>query len=158
MDYTDEDNITRMPLWRTMMERMLDAGLKPGDKINKHHLGKECGLRKPVTADDKTKYDLQLMSIFQSFRDALLEEHCLDLVAVGAGGEYTVTEPKDQTRLAVMTGQDEVRKALRKMTKRVVFIRLEGLTDEARKENLDAQAKIAALASMVRKTKLLGKS
>lgn len=56
----------------------------------------------------------------------------------------------EQTRLAEQDGMDEVRRALRKMGRRIVHVAIDQLDAGQRRENADALARFSQLRGMVK--------
>jgi hypothetical protein len=71
------------------------------------------------------------------------------LLASDNKGSYVVIEPESQTQYAVNTGIKAIGREMKKMAMSVSFTKAEMLTDEGRKKNADAQAKISKLAGML---------
>lgn len=150
-----EEEFRLSPPWKHALRTLLARSLNNGDIITKTELVDLFGLPAPVTAQDQERFSLEFMRQFSDLRDELLEEHRIALRTMHGESSYEVVPPADQTGLALTEGQKELRRALRKMTRTLAFIRHEELTDEQRKKNADAQAKAAMLAGMVRGQKLL---
>ncbi len=146
------------PAWKHALSVLLEEGLTDGRVIHKDRLADLFGLRKPVTAADQERYQLDFMQQFLDLRDELLEEHRLCLRTMYGESSYEVLPANQQTDLAMNDGVREVKRAIRKMTRTLAFIRHEELTDDERRKNADAQAKAAMLAGMVRTNLLKGPS
>lgn len=144
------------PPWKHALQVLIEQGLKNGDVIRKEALVELLGLRAPITAEDQVRFQLDFMQQFTDLREELLEEHRIALRTMYGESSYEVVPPSAQTELAVSDGMKEIRRSIRKTARMLAFVRHEELTDEQRKQNADAQAKTAMLASMVRQTKLIG--
>lgn len=151
-----DDEFRLSPAWKHALRSLLDRGIQNGDIIGKAELVELFGLARPVTAEDQERFQLDFMRQFSELRDELLEEHRIALRTMHGEASYEVVPPADQTALALTEGQKEMRRALRKMTRTLAFVRHEELTDEQRRRNADAQAKAATLAGMMRAQKLIG--
>lgn len=151
-----EEEFRLSPPWKHALRALLMRGLSNGDVITKPELVELFGLAAPVTAEDQERFSLEFMRQFSELRDELLEEHRIALRTMHGESSYEVVPPADQTALALSDGQKEMRRALRRMTRTLAFIRHDELTDEQRRKNADAQAKAAMLAGMIRGQKLLG--
>lgn len=147
-------DVRPFPEWRYALQVILERGIDYGSIIKKSELIELFGLKQPKTAEEQEKFQLDFMRYFSDFRDELLEEHRLALRTMWGDGSYQVIHPADQTEAAVNEGAKEMRRALRKMTKTLVFVRHEELTAEQQKQNADAQAKAAMLAGMVRQKQI----
>ena len=142
------------PAWKQALKELIDGGLKNGDVITRDRLVELFGLRKPVTAEDQERFQLEFMQQFQELRDELLEEHRIALRTMYGERSYEVVHPSQQTDLAMQDGMRDLRRSVRKMSRTLAFVRHEELTDEQRKQNADAQAKAAMLAGMIRNPRL----
>lgn len=152
-----DGEIRLSPAWKHALSVLLDRGLEDGKIIRKEELSELFGLRKPVTAAEQERYQLDFMQHFNELREELLEEHRIALRTIFGEGAYEVVPPADQTELAVKDGMRDLKRSMRKMTRTLAFVRHEELTDEQRKQNADAQAKAAMLAGMIRHPRLPGK-
>lgn len=151
------DDFRLSPAWKHAMQSLLARVLKNGDIIAKADLVDLFGLAKPVTAADQERFQLDFMRQFGELRDELLEEHRIALRTMHGESSYEVVPPADQTDLALTEGQREMRRAMRKMTRTLAFVRHDELTDDQRKVNADAQAKAAMLAGMMREQRLISR-
>lgn len=89
----------------------------------------------------------------QRFQEALAEGHDLVLKSLPRVG-YLVVPPDKQTEFAMDEVKREIGKAMGRAHMRLTHIRLGELTEEQRKENADAQGRLAALRQMVRRKAL----
>ena len=87
---------------------------------------------------------------FTELRESLLEKHQLMLRALPGIG-YTVVPPELQTATALKDRTREVRRAITKLAQELGHTKLDALTEAQRQENVDAQAKVGALASLLRR-------
>lgn len=142
------------PAWKHALSVLLERGISDGQIITKADLSDLFGLRKPETAAEQERYQLDFMTQFLSLRDELLEEHRLALRTMYGESSYQVVPPSEQTDLAMSEGLREMKRAARKMVRTLAFVRHEMLTDEQRRRNADAQAKAAMLAGMIRNPQL----
>lgn len=150
----EEAELKLHPAWRHALQTLLDEGLQYGRMIDKAYLASLFGLKQPVTARDQQQYDIEFMSMMSCLRAELLERHQIDLHTLWGRGQVVVTNPGEQTGLAVREGTADMQRAIVKMTRRLTFIRHEELTDEQSKQNADALAKAATLAGMVNQRRL----
>ena len=65
-------------------------------------------------------------------------------------GAYVVIAPESQTKYAVDSGVKAIGREMKKMAMAVSFTKTELLTDEERRKNADAQAKISMLAGIMK--------
>lgn len=153
----EDGEIRLSPPWKHALAELMAEGLPNGRVITKQRLTELFGLRLPVTAADQERFQLDFMRQFSDLRDELLEEHRIALRTIFGESSYEVVPPSNQTDMAVTDGMKEMRRAMRRMTKTLAFVRHEELTDEQRKHNADAQAKAAMLAGMIRQPRLQSK-
>lgn len=146
------------PPWKHALQALLADGLPDGHVIHKADLVALFGLRTPLTAEDQERFQLDFMQQFSALREELLEEYRIALRTIYGESSYEVVQPSDQTALALAEGMRDLRRSMRKMTRTLVFVRQEELTDEQRKKNTDAQAKAAMLAGMIRNPRLPNES
>lgn len=147
----DDGEIRLSPAWKHALAVLIEEGLSYGQMITKERLVELFGLCKPVTAEDQERFQMEFLSQFTELREELLEEHRLRLRTLHGERAYEVVRPGEQTDLAVSEGQREMKRAIRRMSRTLAFVRHEELTDAERRKNADAQAKTAMLAGMVRK-------
>lgn len=153
-----DDEFRLSPAWKHALRVLLDRGLHDGCILEKTELVELFGLRKPITAADQERFQLDFMRQFGELRDELLEEHRLALRTMHGESSYQVIPPNTQTDHAVGEGLKEMKRAARKMVRTLAFVRHEQLTDEERRKNADAQAKAAMLSGMIRNPQLPGKA
>lgn len=149
-----DDEVRLSPPWKHALATLLDRGLTNGQVITKAELCELFGLREPATIDEYERFQFGFMRQFDDLRSELLEEHRIALRTMHGESSYEVVPPAQQTDLAMAEGMRELRRSMRKMARTVAFVRQEELTDAQRKANSDAQAKVAMLASMVRRPRL----
>lgn len=145
------------PPWKHALRELLDGGLPNGAIVTKDRLVDLFGLRRPETAEQQERFQLDFMQQFSELREELLEEHRIALRTMHGERSYEVVPPSQQTDLALVDGMRDLKRSMRKMTRTLVFIRQEELTDEQRRANADAQAKAAMLAGMIRNPRLPAK-
>ena len=157
---SDENEVyfpTEYPRWREVMKLFIAAGFSIGDVVTHEWFYKAFELEKPNYdtpngVAEKTR--MEYLAGFTILRQVLLQDHKLDLKSLPGEG-YTIIAPGEQTGEAYGDGIKEMRRALRRMARRIVCIKLEELTDNQRRENAEAMAKLAMLRGMVRKTNRL---
>ena len=145
------------PPWRAAVEAFLSAGFQPGDVIEHEWFWKAFGLKRPP---DDTPLGVaqremwKFLKQFEPFCTALLCEHKILLVNERSVG-YRFVPAGEQTQEAYEEGVREVRKAIRKMGLRITHIDLTALTDQQRRQNAEALAKLSMLETMRRKVRRL---
>lgn len=137
------------PRWKQAVQDLLLAGLTYGSRVEKSQLIDLCGLQLPTTIEEKDKFDLQLLNCISEIKDELLTQHRM-LLATNNDGSYRVVRPEDQTAYVIDKGARALAKELQRMATGVQFVNADLLTDEQRKRNADAQAKVGLLAGMQR--------
>jgi len=142
------------PPWRQAVADVVEAGLTPGAVLRKDWLLQQFGINEPKTIAEAQQHHLQWLQAFSNFRDELLQKHQVMLRNVSGVG-YEVIAPGNQTQRALQDRGREVALALKRMTAELTHIDAAALTDEQRKENSDALAKVGALVTMNKSTQLL---
>lgn len=138
------------PAWRQAEKDLLAEGFTYGSLVTKEWLDQAFGIAPPKTIAEFQKAELVRLSQFEDLRLSLLENHRIFLAPVRGVG-YTAVPPEKQTSTAVAIRTKEVKSALAKMAREISHVNLDLLNDAQRQENADAQAKLGALRSMVRK-------
>ena len=137
------------PAWKQAVKTLLDNGLTYGSVLKRGYISELCEVPKPVDIDDVRRYDLEVLRCITEIKDILLTAHCMLMVSDHAGN-YIIVEPESQTQHAVDMGVRAISREMKRMAMGVSFTKTELLTDEGRKKNADAQAKISMLAGMVK--------
>ena len=137
-----------------MLVAFRDAGYKPGDILPHTWLYEqfECsGLSDPskITAEQYMKLRLKLLSQFEAFREALLEQDQIDLQSVPGVG-YEIVPPADQSGRAVRDTLRDIEKAVRKGGLRGTNVNTALLTAEQRREHADNLVRLGLLRRMVK--------
>lgn len=138
------------PAWRQAERDLLASGVTYGSLITTEWLREAFGLREPKGIAEFQRNELVMLRQTHELSASLLENHRMMLVTVRGVG-YTVVPPEKQTAVAMERRTKEIKAALSKLAREVSFVNTEQLTDSQRKENADAQAKLGALRSLVRK-------
>jgi hypothetical protein len=149
-------DVTLYPIWKEAVNTFIGTVPQPGDIITEEWRCLHFGIKKPTTgtAESFTKYDLEMLSAFDSFRRELLEQHLIHLKSIGKG-QHVVLAAKDQTTEAWQKGLAGVKSSIQKMHSELTHVDHTQLSSEERKENTDKQAKLSFLSTMVRKAKRL---
>lgn len=138
------------PPWRQAERDLLARGLAAGAVIEVEWLHQAFGIRRAETIAQHKKNELLFLQQFDQLRTSLLERHNIMLRAVHGVG-YAVIPPERQTDVAMKDRQREIKAAMRKLASEVSHIALDQLTDEQRKANADARARVAGMGAMFRK-------
>ena len=136
------------PAWKQAVRTLLDNGLTYGSVLKRSYISELCEVPKPKDIDDVRRYDLDVLRCITEIKDILLTAHCMLMVSDHAGN-YIIIEPESQTQHAVDTGVKAISREMKRMAMGVSFTKVDLLTDEGRKKNADAQAKISKLAGML---------
>jgi hypothetical protein len=142
--------------WQNALVAFDHAEFYPGDIIPMswfydHFRVRDLPADASCTVGEYQKERLIFMGQMERFQKALAEDYDLILQNVRGQG-YRIIPPSEQTGWTMDQGQKEMTKALNKIHMRLTHIRIGELTDEERRQNADAQAKLAALRSGARKT------
>ena len=136
------------PAWKQAVRTLLDNGLTYGSVLKRSYISELCEVPKPKDIDDVRRYDLEVLRCITEIKDILLTAHCMLMVSDHAGN-YIIIEPESQTQHAVDAGVKAIGREMKRMAMGVSFTKVDLLTDEGRKKNADAQAKISKLAGML---------
>ena len=143
-----DENPKLFPAWKQAVRTLLDSGLTYGSVLKRTYLSDLCEVPKPTDINDVRRYDLEVLRCITEIKDILLTAHCMLMVSDHAGN-YIIIEPESQTQHAVDVGVKAIGREMKRMAMGVSFTKTELLTDEGRKKNADAQAKISKLAGML---------
>jgi len=140
------------PAWKQAVQDFL-AEFKYGDIVPHDWLVARFGL--PLPDDQMTVAAFQArqfewLSSIEGFKATLLNDHQVLLQSVRGEG-YRWVPPTDQTQAATREFEREASKAFRSAATRLKQVRLGELSDEQRRENIDALAKLSHLRGAVRK-------
>jgi len=144
------DEVTLYPQWKQAVLDFIESGFEPGVVITHEWLHAHFGMREPKTVEEYKKQELEFLNAFVSFKDELLNDYQIALRSVRGEG-YTIVPPREQTKAALDSGRKEIRKALKKTGSWLINIRHDCLTDNERKENTDAIAKLAQMKTTIRR-------
>lgn len=111
----------------------------------------QLGDRQKLTAADFSKRQFEWLQNIESFKDELLREHAVCLQSVRGEG-YRWVPPAEQSKVAMDAFEKDVKQVYATAAKRTRNVRRDELTDEQRRENADAIAKLASLRGLTRKT------
>ena len=142
-------SVSLYPGWKEAVRVLVEEGLTFGDTVTKERIAELANVKPPAgTYADAKRYDIEVLRVTSEVKAALLTAHSMLLDANG-NGAYQVVKPEDQTAVAVDKGTKALKREMVKMAMSAQFVRRDMLTDEQRKENADACAKIAFMAGMV---------
>ena len=109
-------------------------------------------MKHPKEASNVQEYQalqIEWMSCMTALKRELLETENLALKSVFNVG-YEIVHPSEQTEWAMDVATHRIGLAVKEAFMRLRHVRVDELTDEQRKENADAKAKLAALTGMNR--------
>ena len=139
--------------WERGYEAIRLASLKHGDKIAREWLLRHMMLVDPekcATGAEAKRNQLAILVAIERIKEELLEGHNMALRSVRGEG-WEIVPVSEQTAWAMDEVRKDVRRALGCAAKRLSFVDFASLSDEQRKENADALAKLAALRPTMRK-------
>lgn len=143
-----DENPKLFPAWKQAVRTLLDGGLTYGSVLKRSYISTLCDVPPPVDIKDVRRYDLELLRCITEIKDILLTAHCMLMVSDHAGN-YIIIEPESQTQHSVDMGVRAIGREMKRMAMGVSFTKTELLTDEGRRKNADAQAKISQIAGML---------
>ena len=149
-----EPAVKLFPAWKQAVADFLAAGFAPGDVIPHAWLAAHFGM--PVLNDASTLsvaefQDRQFtwLANIEALKSELLEAHQIYLSSVHGKGWQWVP-PQAQTNAAVKRFEHEAKRAYRKAGHGLMHLRVAELTDEQRRENMDAIGRLSMLEGMHR--------
>lgn len=148
-----ETPLKKYPAWKEALERFRLAEFKYGEIVTHEWLYDALGLTMP---DDKTpwqkakKVQLEYMANVIRFREAVQLEDLLYLETERTLG-YKIVPPSEQTAKAMERCSVEMNKVLKQTARTVGNIRTQELSEQQRRENMDARAKISSIAGLTKR-------
>jgi phage terminase small subunit len=126
----------------------------PGDIITEEWKQNNFGINCPETGTlaDMQQYQLKMLSAMDNFKSILLEHYQIHLKAIGQGS-HVVLPPEEQTQEAWTNGVNDIKRAFRKMGTALVNVDVTQITNEQRKENTDAQVRLAMMTGMFKRAR-----
>lgn len=146
----DAINPKLYPAWRQAEADLIAQGLSHGSIVTEEFLNAAFGIGQATTIVQHEKNKLVFLRQITALKESLLENRKMMLVSE-AGVGYRVVMPEEQTKLSFHLRTREVKLALGKLRRELTNVDTARLTDEQRKENTDALAKLGALRVVVRK-------
>ena len=138
------------PAWRQAAKEFIEAAFSDGEIIPKSWFEKAFDMP-PITGkmtqEELNNRQLKWLSAITDLRDFILENHAIYLHTVQGQG-YMLVPPKDQTRIAQEKYEREAKASYKQASLRLKHVRFSELTDEQRRENMDAIAKLSMLRGM----------
>jgi hypothetical protein len=149
------DGFSLFPIWRQAAADFV-ASYSWGDVIEPAWLYRHFEIDVPPEPMSIRAYDsfrLDFLAAFSPFRAYLLEQHRMDLRAVGHG-RYEVIRPSEQVDEARDVLNRTMRKALERATRSIEHVETARLDDGQRRHRIDMQSKLSLLEGMVRRHRL----
>ena len=147
---TEAGDVRLYPPWRQAEHDLLAMGMRDGEVVSMAWLKAAFGI---VDATDVAQHDRNRM-LFNAqigeLKASLLEGHRIDLRVVDGVG-YMVVPPDQQTDRAMKDRGAEVTRSLVQLSRQLLFVRSDQLSEDQRRANADAQAKVGQLLSMTRR-------
>ena len=143
-----------LPTWKQAVQDFLrEFGY--GDLVPLDWLEGRFGLpslsdSRRMTPDQYRERQFEWLGNIEAFKDCLLKEHQVCLQSVRGRG-YRWVPPHEQTDFAVREFEKDARRVFRQTGNKLRNLRHTELTDDQRRANLDATAKLSTLAGMARK-------
>lgn len=147
---SDDKRLPLYPAWREAERVLLAEGMTHGTLVTDDRLTELFNIEPPRSIADVQRFQLETLGQLDSLRASLLENHRMMLTRARGLG-YTVVPPGNQTRLATTIRTREIRNKMRKLVREISHVQVDALTDEQRKENADAIAKVGGLSVMFSK-------
>ncbi|WP_368640490.1 hypothetical protein ABRZ04_04545 [Castellaniella ginsengisoli] len=146
--------VTILPSWKQAVQDFLQS-FGYGDLVSLDWLESRFGLPSlsdcgRMTPDQYRERQFEWLGNIEAFKDCLLKEHQVCLQSVRGRG-YRWVPPHEQTDFAVREFEKDARRVFRQTGNKLRNLRHTELTDGQRRANLDATAKLTALAGMTRK-------
>lgn len=146
--------LTTLPSWRQAAHDLLQQ-FGYGDLVSLEWLEGKFGLpsisdSQRMTAEEFKERQFEWLANIEAFKEYLLKEHQVCLQSVRGKG-YRWVPPHEQTALAVREFERDARRVFRQTGSKLRNLRHTELTEDQRRANIDATAKLSALAGMTRK-------
>lgn len=151
----EPDELRLHPVWRQAVKEFLAANIQPGCILPNQWLEAHFGMQ-PLESDSSLTSaqfrDRQFTWLrnLDAFRRELLEQHQICLISEHGQG-YLIVPPGEQTAAAMKRFLRELKRSYRTVAVRTKNVKLDELTSDQRKENVDAIAKLSMLQGMHRK-------
>lgn len=145
--------ISLFPRWKQAVADFLTEH-KYGDLVSHEWLAEHFGITslegQRLTEAQFKRRQFDLLANVEQFKHELLTKHQIYLQPVRGSG-YRWATPGEQTALATKEFERDAGKAFRAVGQRLRNVRLHELSDDQRRENSDAVAKVSQLRGMTRK-------
>lgn len=147
------NEVTKLPSWRQAAHELL-RNFRYGELVSLEWLEAKFGMpslseSEMLTAEQFKERQFEWLANIEAFKDYLLKEHQVCLQSVRGRG-YRWVPPHEQTAVAVKEFEREAGRVFRNTGNKLRNLRHTELTADQRRANMDATAKITALAGMAR--------
>lgn len=151
----EPDEIQLHPVWRQAVKEFLAAGIQPGCILPNQWIESHFGMLPleddaSLTAAQFKDRQFSWLRNLDAFRSELLEKHQICLMSEHGLG-YRVVPPGEQTDASMKKFLQDLKRSYRTVAVRTKNVKLDELTADQRKENVDAIAKLSMLRGMHRK-------
>lgn len=148
------EEMKKFPAWKQAVSEFL-AEFNYGDMVTHAWMEQRFGMPSiteshRLTAEQFRERQFEWLANVEAFKAALLKEHQVCLQSVRGEG-YRWVPPHEQTGVAVKEFESSARKVFRTAGNKLRNLRHLELTDEQRRANMDAIAKVSALTGMTGK-------
>src|SRR3546814_405686 len=148
------NEVALLPSWKQAVQDFLQE-YRYGDLVPLDWLEQRFGMpglaeSQRLTADQFRERQFTWLGNLEAFKAELLKEHQVLLESVRGKG-YRWIPPHEQTGVAVRDFERDARRVFRTTGQKLRNLRHTELTDDQRRANSDATAKLSALAGMTRK-------
>lgn len=147
-----EAELKLFPAWRQAVQDFL-AEFQYGDVVPHDWLAERFALPQrdeKMTAAAFQARQFEWLSSIEGFKSTLLQDHQVLLQSVRGEG-YRWVPPGEQTSVATRDFERDAGRAFRTVGTRLRQVRMDELSDEQRRANVDAVAKVSQLRGAVRK-------
>ena len=141
----------KFPAWKQAAADFLNE-FKYGDMVTHAWMEQRFGMpslneSQRMTPEQFRERQFEWLANVEAFKSALLKEHQVCLQSVRGEG-YRWVPPHEQTGVAVKEFESSARKVFRTAGNKLRNLRHLELTDDQRRANMDAIAKVSALSGM----------
>lgn len=143
--------VSKTPRWKEAVDELRDE-FAYGDLVTHGWMETRFGMpsiadTQRLTAEQFRERQFEWLANVESFKAALLKDHQICLQSVRGLG-YRWVPPQEQTGVAVKEFEMNARRMFRTAGHKLRNLRHLELTDDERRANVDAVAKVAALSGM----------
>jgi hypothetical protein len=142
------------PRWKQAVQDFLGE-FQYGALVSHQWLADNLGVplpsdRQKLTAADFQRLQFEWLSSVEAFKSELLHKHQVHLQSVRGEG-YRWVPPAEQTGVALVAFERDAKRVFQQVGSRLRNLRTEELTDDQRREHIDAVTKVSSLRGMTRK-------